>query len=579
MKKFFLLFIMLLTACSTTEIKNDIVLETNKSNITAGERLLINYNAENVYQKVYASLINNNNSVLETYSSQKFGTQYSINRIIKSDVINSYDNYRVMMSFVNNEDIKNVFFDINIDKSIIITDLCSSENCLGMSGNILNNSKFKINVKAFKILPVRFTYDILTPYNSYSFENNFNSPVENDWLENISIDPIPDDISFYIALFKIKAYDINNDYAYTEIPVKIVRPIEIKHFGKHELAEIYEPVPVTGCIPGSVGNNVQYSESTSETRQNSVSITLNSSWTNSHSINESITTNEGISVASTDSTIYSSSLSNSETNSESFSDTNTTGESNNIQYNTSDGESWSWSLGESESQTNGTSNTDNTNTSVNGSITTGVSGEGSLPFLAKASGKVEVSAGVQRGWGNSETNSESNTNSTNRGYTTSGSSQESRSFGSVQNDSRSYSLSGSYVLSSSTSNSLSESTSLSSGRVWGMSESINSGKVVTDGNSESLAQTIVTSNSSSTTFSYSGYIPRGRFGVFHRQTSRYVKLSEIISYDLDGYATHAGFIMMNTWSWAPDLSVGNSCDEALQSNLPNSECIIQPCGE
>ena len=205
MKKFFLLFIMLLTACSTTEIKNDIVLETNKSNITAGERLLINYNAENVYQKVYASLINNNNSVLETYSSQKFGTQYSINRIIKSDVINSYDNYRVMMSFVNNEDIKNVFFDINIDKSIIITDLCSSENCLGMSGNILNNSKFKINVKAFKILPVRFTYDILTPYNSYSFENNFNSPVENDWLENISIDPIPDDISFYIALFKIKA--------------------------------------------------------------------------------------------------------------------------------------------------------------------------------------------------------------------------------------------------------------------------------------------------------------------------------------------------------------------------------------
>jgi len=570
---------MLLTACSTTEIKNDIVLETNKSNITAGERLLINYNAENVYQKVYASLINNNNSVLETYSSQKFGTQYSINRIIKSDVINSYDNYRVMMSFVNNEDIKNVFFDINIDKSIIITDLCSSENCLGMSGNILNNSKFKINVKAFKILPVRFTYDILTPYNSYSFENNFNSPVENDWLENISIDPIPDDISFYIALFKIKAYDINNDYAYTEIPVKIVRPIEIKHFGKHELAEIYEPVPVTGCIPGSVGNNVQYSESTSETRQNSVSITLNSSWTNSHSINESITTNEGISVASTDSTIYSSSLSNSETNSESFSDTNTTGESNNIQYNTSDGESWSWSLGESESQTNGTSNTDNTNTSVNGSITTGVSGEGSLPFLAKASGKVEVSAGVQRGWGNSETNSESNTNSTNRGYTTSGSSQESRSFGSVQNDSRSYSLSGSYVLSSSTSNSLSESTSLSSGRVWGMSESINSGKVVTDGNSESLAQTIVTSNSSSTTFSYSGYIPRGRFGVFHRQTSRYVKLSEIISYDLDGYATHAGFIMMNTWSWAPDLSVGNSCDEALQSNLPNSECIIQPCGE
>jgi len=106
--------------------------------------------------------------------------------------------------------------------------------------------------------------------------------------------------------------------------------------------------------------------------------------------------------------------------------------------------------GKSASTNTDLTNTDNTNTSVNGSTTVGVSGEGSLPFLAKASGKVEVSAGIQRGWGNSSTNSESNTNSTNRGYSTSGLSQEGRSFGSVQNDSRSHSLSGSYVLSNST---------------------------------------------------------------------------------------------------------------------------------
>ena len=205
--------------------------------------------------------------------------------------------------------------------------------------------------------------------------------------------------------------------------------------------------------------------------------------------------------------------------------------------------------------------------------------EGSLPFLAKASGKVEVSAGIQRGWGATNGSSETSSAGKNRAYTTGGTSQNGRAYGSSQNDSRSYSLSGAYVLSSSTSNSISESSSLSSGRVWNMSESINSGKVITEGNSESLAQTIVTSESSTTTFSYSGYIPRGRYGKFFRQTSRYVKLSEIITYTIDGYPQHAGYVMMNTWAWAPDLKVGSTCEDSSNSSLPIPECIIPPCGE
>ena len=110
-----------------------------------------------------------------------------------------------------------------------------------------------------------------------------------------------------------------------------------------------------------------------------------------------------------------------------------------------------------------------------------------------------------------------------------------------------------------------------------MSESLSSGSVVTTGNSESIAQTIVSSSSSSTTFSYSGYIPRGRFGIFFRQTSRYVKLSEIISYNMNGFPQHAGFIMMNSWAWAPELSISESCEEAIVSRLPNAKCFIEPC--
>ena len=491
----------------------------------------------------------------------------------------SRESYRINLAFENESETEFRVIPITVEPSVIIDNICSSENCEGYSGNIVENVPFKVKVSSFKIVPSKYRYEIVTPYNSYEYVNEYNTPVSEDWIENIKLEKIPDGVSSYIALLSIKAIDDNNNFAETYIPLKVVRPVEIHHFGKHELAEVYEPVPVTGCIPGTVGSNVQYSESTSETRQNSVSITINRNWSDSYSSNESQTISEGISVGETQSTVNSSSMSNSETQSDSYSTSQSEGESNNISYNTSEGENWSWSLGESSSETNGETQSQNTNTGVNASTTVGVSGEGSLPFLAKASGKVDVSAGVSRGWGETNGTSSSETTAESRGYSTGGSSQNGRTYGSVQNDSRSHTLSGAYVLSSSTSNSISESSSLSSSRVWNMSESVSSGKVVTEGNGESIAQTIVDSSTSSTTFSYNGYIPRGRFGIFFRQTSRYVKLSEIVTYNLDGYPSHAGFIMMNTWAWAPELSVSNTCEDAMTSSLPTSECLIPPCGE
>ena len=463
--------------------------------------------------------------------------------------------------------------------SLVIESFCGALNCSTLSGNVIHNTLNTINVSVLKIRPVRFVYTITTPYEVIEEENIYSTPTDRDWLNNVFLKAVPDDIGFYIANVNIKAYNSENEFVETSLPFKVVRPLEVKHFGKYELAEVYEPIPVTGCIPGTVGSNVQYSETESETRQNSVSININRSWSDSFSLSRSQTTGEGITVNETKSTINSSSMSSSETQSESYSNTSSEGESNNLSFNTSDGESWSWSLDESNSQTQGSAESQNTNTGLNGSTTVGVSGEGSLPFLAKASGKVEVSAGVSRDWGESNSSSNSETSSENRGYTTWGAVQTGRTYGSIQNDSKSRTLSGAYVLSSSNSNSISASSSLSSGRVWNMSESLSSGNVVTEGNSESIAQTVVNSSSSSTTFSYSGYIPRGRYGIFFRQTSRYVKLSEIITYNLNGFPQHAGFIMMNSWAWAPELSVSETCENAIISNLPHAECLIPPCGE
>ncbi len=568
-----LLLLSLLLSCAESINNNNRQFFISESKLTSGEILKINSHEEIDSNKDYViELVNSQKKVIESYFPIIYDNYFIVNRFLNHK-INSLENYSILIK--TNESSQEI--PIQIMPSVIVESFCGEINCSVLSGNVLEGIANTITVSTFKIRPVKFIYTITTPYQTIKKENKYNTPTNRDWLNGIRFQVVPEDISFYIAKIDIKAYDSEGYYVETSLPFKVVRPIEVKHFGKHELAEVYEPIPVTGCIPGAIGSNVQYSESESETRQNSISTTINRSWSDSFSLTESMANSEGITVGETKGTVNSSSISSSETQSESYSNTISEGESNNISFNTSDGENWSWSLDESNSETQGETQGANTNTSVNGSTTVGASGEGSLPFLAKASGKVEVSAGIARGWGESNASSSSETSGTSRGYSTGGSSQSGRSYGSIQNDARSHSLSGTYVLSSSTSSLLSESSSLSSGRVWNMSESISSGSVVTEGNSESISQTIVNSSSSSTTFSYSGYIPRGRFGVFFRQTSRYVKLSEIISYNTNGFPSHAGFIMMSSWAWAPELTIGENCDEAVVSNLPNAECIISPC--
>lgn len=564
---------MMFLSCAESSINKKSSFYLDNNNIASGQTLEVKTNSiQNITDETNIFLVNDIKEKIEKYKFQINDEGLVINRVLNKK-ISLYNNYSLLVEDKTYQQL----IPVNIQPSIIIESLCASKDCDTLSGNVLEGASNTLKVLSFKIKPVKFVYKITTPYQEINKINEYSSPVSNDWLDNILLQSIPVDVSFYIGVIQVTVYDVDNNKAESFLPFKVTRPLEVKHFGEHELAEVYEPIPVTGCIPGSVGNNVQYSESETETRQNSISISFDKSWSDSFSTNTSQSISEGISVSETKGTVNSSSISESETQSESFTDTNSESESNNVSFSTNDGESWSWSLDQSNSTSESESESSGNNTSVNGSTTVGVSGEGSLPFLAKASGKVEVSAGVSRGWNSSNTNSSSTTNGESRGYSTGGSLQEGRSFGSVQNDSRSHSLSGAYVLSSSASNSISESNSLSSGRVWNMSESLSSGMVATQGNSESISQTIVASNSSSTTFSYSGYIPRGRYGVFFRQTSRYVKMSEIITYNVDGFAQHAGYIMMNTWAWAPELSISNTCEEAMNSNLPKSKCLIDPC--
>lgn len=582
MKLLALITTLFLLSCSNTESNKEIDFTLNKDNFASGELSVIKYNLNSEFTYVQALITNQKGSIVETFPPIGANGTYIINRMFPnaSAYHRKGNTYFISMRFMNMNDntVSTSFKPIRMDNSIAINSLCATTECGIITGNVVNGVSYQISGDILGIAASSITYNFNILEENISREEVLDTVTNKIFLDKIVFPEVPKNLSSYIASINIIARDAEGNFAETSLPLRVVRPMEVKHFGKYELAEIYDPVPVSGCIQGALGNNVTYSESKTETRQNSISISMDRSWSNSNSESRGNVASEGISLSETNSVARSSSMAESETQSESYTNNQSVSDSNNYGFSTSDGENWSWSRGESESNSNSESST--SGTSLGGSVTVSaeVGTEGSLPFLAKASGKVGTSVGVNAGTNFSDTNGQTQTSGTNTGYSTGGTASTGTSFGTAQNTTQGSSLSGAYSYNSSTTNNLSETNTDSSTRVWNMSESLNSGRVSTTGERESINETIVNSSSDTVTLSYSAYLPRGRFGIFYRQTSRWVKLSEIITYDVNGFPTHAGYISMNEWSWAPTLSVGNSCSEVSTPIMDEAYCFIPPCG-
>lgn len=577
----FLINIVFLSCADTNkEINTDF--EINKNTFASGEISVIKYNLNSNIDTVKVVVTNTRGGIVQTYPEEPATGTYIINRMFsnvkKENILN--DQYFISVMFLDktNNKLYTEFKKITMSNSVILESICHDSECGIIAGNLIEGTSYELKGKIYGVAASKITYNIFYLNEKKTYQEKLSSVTDVIHSSAIIFPAVPDNISSYIASINIVAEDDEGNIAETSLPIRIVRPLEVKHFGKYELAEVYDPVPVSGCIPGAVGNNITYSESNSETRQQSVSITVDRSWAESNSESRGNVSSEGISLGETQTAARSSSLSESETQSESYSNSSSTSDGNNFAFSTSDGENWSWSRGESQSDSESQSSSNGT--SLGGSVTVSaeVGTEGSLPFLAKASGKVGTSVGVSAGVNYTDTTGETRTLSTNNGYSTGGTTQNGTNFGTSQTVSNGSSLSGSYSYNSSSTNNLSETNSDSSTRVWNMSESLTSGKVLTTGESERIGETIVTSSTDSVTLSYSAYLPRGRYGVFYRQTSRWVKLSEIITYDLNGVPTLSGYITMNEWSWAPLLSVGNSCEEVSKPQMDDATCFIPPCG-
>jgi hypothetical protein len=477
--------------------------------------------------------------------------------------------------------------ELKVGPSIVIEEFQPIDaQCGNPALRALPGLAYRLQVRAVGIKPVRFIYQvdrINGAEGTVEYVHNFEAPVDADAIgdsEPIIFNQIQDNEQFYATGIRVIAEAADGQRVETALPMTVHRPLEVLLLSKRsEMAERYPPVPVSGCIPGSIGTRVRYRETKSESRQRSVSMTISGSWSSSNGTVNSESFQEGISNGESYSESLGGSTKEEERTQESFGVTYDNSEANRVNVTTSDGENWGWNRKEGESNTDYESRVNQLYGSGSVRNTVGVSGEGSVPGFAKVTGHASTSVGVKAGGAAAWDSGTSRTNSTNRGFGMDGTTSEAQGFGSTVTEGESQTMNGSFALSQARTRSFQDSNDRQNSRTWDFSGSASQSTLVTEGQSEAEQSTWSSSETFRTVRDFGGTIPRNRVGMFYRQTTRSVKRAEVRVYTQCGLAEHVGEIQLSEWQWAPDLAIGESCEDGLPPTaLEPAICLIPPCG-
>jgi hypothetical protein len=353
-----------------------------------------------------------------------------------------------------------------------------------------------------------------------------------------------------------------------ELPLVVRQPLQVFFPAPTEIAEIYPPELVSGCIPGGKsGMEVTYSESKAETRTRSVTSTETDGWTENYGKQYA----ETYSNSKTQQTATASTQTSTVTDgrSQSWSDSwqygTTRGEQSSttaqIGFTKTDTHSFAWNVGGEISA--------GVSAEVGTSATAGVSGGLSEILSGKVDVGVQTKLGVQAGVkvnggiSNTDTTSKSYSANLARTYGTSFSESLARSFGTQWGVSQSYAESNSY------------STQKSLANTTGYAEAVTNSQTNGTQGSTSESETDTVSTTTTTALNTKGDIAAGMQGVWYRQTTRLVRRGVVVAFDLCGNGEAVGQVALDDWTWAPNLAVGESCPPP--SDLPAAGCFVEPC--
>ena len=236
-------------------------------------------------------------------------------------------------------------------------------SCAIVAESALNLLPYRVQVEAIGFAPQTFRY-VLSP-GAISDPESLSGSVEELVLEHSATGPVdalteaerprfaevPYGLQAYRGSISVRAEESDGTVHELQVRLTVRRPLQVSFSAAVVPAQIYEPVPVSGCIPGGInGRSVNYSESHSEVRERSMSVGWSRDWESSYT----------------------------QGHSENYEDGNS--ESNRVGFSTADGSNWNWS--------------------VNGEVY----GEGGVSLVASGKAGFKVGGGVGGGGTHETTN-------------------------------------------------------------------------------------------------------------------------------------------------------------------------------
>ena len=203
--------------------------------------------------------------------------------------------------------------ELEVGPSLIITDFQPIDaDCSQRSNVILGGFEYVVDVKALGFEPVNFSYVVAGEPESggprIHREAAAGSAASFGGNGELVFDPVPNYVPFYLATLGVTALDTKGRQHVLALDFGVHNPVEYINLNRVRVAEIYQAVPISGCISGGEtnGRTVTYTESETDTRSRTVGVNWNQEWFEEHNITNTNTTTEtngievGISSSSTE---------------------------------------------------------------------------------------------------------------------------------------------------------------------------------------------------------------------------------------------------------------------------------------
>jgi hypothetical protein len=434
----------------------------------------------------------------------------------------------------------------------------------------LPNIPYVLEVEATGFEPVSFHYDLWGLNSSYAGPlivvdheaagktDTLGFPV-GELARTLVFHSVPEGYSFHLSGIRIVATEASGATLETVLVVPVHRPVEfLLDMSGYRLAEVFEPTKAGDCIPGT-DTEFGYAENSIEWRQKALTVHFNSAWLD-RNLPEDFVAWEYTPFALGPSWPGEDSLYPApEDAAASYGLDYPEGEPRPIVFDTVDGEVWGWQT------LPGSDNNTFRNTmwglfpgGLDG-ITVEVSGSLSVARAIDSAGKMAVATGLLELFFDDVEQYQAAGNGT--GYYMKTGPFVTSDFPLPANDSKGKTIRGTYrLVAEADVGALSFWDFVAEGSIMYRftGEADDSGLVAYE-ESDAWNESWVKSKDSQALAQARGTIPSGSFGAWYRQTKRYVRWGDLLTYDLCGRRQTLGRAALHTWRFEGGLATAKDC--------------------